>query len=128
MSQYTRGRRKERKVMAMLRELGAQVTRSAGSKGLWDVAGLFPDGVIWLIAVKYTAAKTGQPWRDANWRLLEKQKLAPGVLAGGFVYHKGRAHPDYYELGFHPAEDAGRVAVVEKYLDAARPNTLDSLE
>ena len=108
MTQYSRGRKIEYRVVKMLRELGADVVRSSGSHGLWDVAGLFPDGSIWLIAVKYTAAKTGKPWVDDNWRQLEAAKLQPGVHASGLVWRKGKSFPEYYELG-QPTEPNPRI-------------------
>lgn len=82
---YLSGRRCEHKVCTSMREAGAVVTRSAGSKGLWDVVAVFP-GVVWLIQVKRT--KSGY-WKDANWRALCELELPEGVRAMAMVFQQG---------------------------------------
>jgi len=100
MSRYAAGRRAEWKVVRAMKALGGLVTRSAGSKGLWDVTSVFPPGkedsigAVWLIQVKVT--KKGS-WKDANWRSLCALKLPPNVTACAFVFRRGRSFPAFHE-------------------------------
>jgi len=51
MSHYTKGRRLEYKTMRVLEAAGYYATRSAGSKGLWDVIGISSQETL-LVQVK----------------------------------------------------------------------------
>ncbi len=82
-----------------MKALGCAVTRSAGSKGLWDVCAVFPAsegdaGSVWLVQVKVTRSGS---WKDANWRALSALRLPVGVVACAFVFRRGKAFPQYHE-------------------------------
>jgi len=99
MSRYAAGRRAEWKVVRAMKALGGLVTRSAGSKGLWDVCAVFPrttddPGAIWLIQVKVT--KSGS-WKDANWRQLARTAFPPHVTGCAFVFRPGKSFPAFHE-------------------------------
>ena len=81
-----------------MKALGALVTRSAGSKGLWDVTAVFPkSGEVWLIQVKYCRGA----WVDKNWRELEKitPSLPAHVIPCAFVFQPRVREPAYHVAG-----------------------------
>jgi len=49
---YVAGREREYRSMHLLREAGYEPHRAAGSKGVWDIIGIGPQGMV-LIQVKY---------------------------------------------------------------------------
>ena len=55
MSNYRKGASAEREVCKILNELGYHCTRSAGSKGMWDIVAIHPSHVR-LIQVKVEGA------------------------------------------------------------------------
>ena len=57
MSNYRKGAQAEREVCHILEELGYKCTRSAGSKGQWDVIAIHPQHIR-LIQVKVEGAMT----------------------------------------------------------------------
>ena len=49
---YRKGANFERRVRKKLERMGAFVVRSAGSKGVFDLIAIFPNGVIWGVQCK----------------------------------------------------------------------------
>jgi hypothetical protein len=66
-NQYAYGRSKEQKVAQSLRNKGASVSTSQGSKGAADLVAKFPSGTKWAVQVKATrSGSTAMPSaRDA---------------------------------------------------------------
>jgi len=61
-NQYSYGRSKEQKVAQSLRNKGASVTTSKGSKGAADLVARFPSGTKWSVQVKATrSGSTAMP-------------------------------------------------------------------
>lgn len=96
-AKYLRGRRFEYKVQDTLKKSGFSTTRSASSKGLWDVTGVAAD-VTLLVQVKSTESKTGR-WRDSNVAAFEKLPVPPYTRKEVWVYRLGVGKPEIYVLG-----------------------------
>ena len=94
---YQRGRRFEYKVKKALDDLGFSTSRSASSKGLWDVSGVSAD-VVLLVQVKSTESKVGK-WRDSNVAAFEKLPVPPYTRKEVWVYRLGVGKPEIYVLG-----------------------------
>lgn len=58
MTNYTKGAKAEREVCKLLEQVGYETTRSAGSKGMWDVVAYHPVLGFRLIQVKVEGAMT----------------------------------------------------------------------
>lgn len=88
MSNYKRGRAKEYKTMQLLEPLGFTCTRSASSKGLWDVVAVRADEAR-LIQTKYT--KQDHFSEDENCQLLRQLPVHPSVKKELWIfqYDKG---------------------------------------
>ncbi len=57
-NQYAYGRGKEQKVAQSLRNKGASVDMSEGSKGAADLVAKFPSGTKWVVQVKSTRSSS----------------------------------------------------------------------
>jgi len=79
VSRYRKGYQVEHFCKRRLQEMGAYVIRSAGSKGLADLVGIFPEnGEIWLVQVKQAHA-------PKNLDTLKKRFEELGKLAGTYT-------------------------------------------
>jgi len=94
LTRYESGRRAEWRCVNFLRSLGFAVTRSAASKGLWDVTVLSLDGSVTLIQVK--RVKRGASWHDDNWRDLVSRYRSPDVKVQAWVYRHGSTDAEVY--------------------------------
>ena len=86
-NQYRFGRLKERKVAQRLRNTGASVKLSEGSKGPEDGTAIWPSGKKWLFQVKATReGSPSSPLPKDLGRLKQKatRKNATPVVAGVF--------------------------------------------
>jgi Holliday junction resolvase len=96
VSRYAQGRRYEYKTKDMLEEAGYSCTRSASSKGLWDVAAVRHDDVV-LVQVKATKSLKNN-YRDTNCRLLEQLPTPDNVRKEIWVWRVGRGAPEIHLL------------------------------
>ncbi|KKM69688.1 hypothetical protein LCGC14_1448200 [marine sediment metagenome] len=92
MAQYYRGRAKEWDVRDVLIGWGYRVTRTAGSKGLWDIHAVMDGKHHLLIQVKYTKKPSG--WRDANCILFEEFEPPPATYKEFWIYTYGVIEPE----------------------------------
>lgn len=86
-SNYVRGRYKEYAVMRILEPQGYTCTRSASSKGLWDVVAVRADEVR-LVQSKLTS--TGSFCEDENCQLLRDLPVPPNVKKELWIFEPGR--------------------------------------
>jgi hypothetical protein len=93
MAQYHRGRAKEWDVRNILNGWGYRVTRTAGSKGLWDIHAIRDGKHHLLIQVKYTK-KRRATWRDANCILFEEFEPPPATYKEFWIYTYGTNAPE----------------------------------
>jgi hypothetical protein len=86
-AKYHRGRRWEYAVSRARKKLGHLVTRSAGSKGFWDLTEVQNDGTVWLIQCKATDEPSGSGWKDENWFTLVRlsKTWTTGTMPVAFV-------------------------------------------
>ncbi len=96
MSQYHRGRKKEWDARTILEGWGYRTTRTAGSRGLWDVHAIKEGQHHLLIQVKYT--KKRGSWRDANCVLFEEFEPPLATYKEFWIYTLGIAEPEIISL------------------------------
>lgn len=89
-----RGRSKEYKVMYTLEPLGFTCTRSASSKGLWDVMAVRADEVR-LVQVKYTKSDFSE---DENCSLLRDLPVHPSVKKELWIYEYNKGLVEIRDL------------------------------
>lgn len=100
MTRYASGRRKEWAARKWLEARGYTVTRSAGSKGLWDLVGVRASAAPYVVLaqVKYTAA--GARWKDDNWHALhamkKERRLPACAQIVAIVYTRGNTEPELF--------------------------------
>lgn len=97
MSHYARGRRYEYKAKERLEAMGYACTRSASSKGLWDVTAVAP-GVVCLVQVKSQNPGAKSSYKDKNFRLFEKLPVPNSVTKEVWVYTVGVGAPEIIQL------------------------------
>jgi hypothetical protein len=114
-SNYQRGRAKEYDCMGKLEAQGYTCTRSASSKGLWDVVGVRFDGTK-LIQIKLTSK--GDFSEDENCALLRDLPAHPTTDKELWIYHAGKGLVEVRNLK-EPKFDA-RTADGKAHRDKAR--------
>ena len=89
-NQYSYGRRKEHKVAHSLRNRGAKVATSKGSKGPADLVAKFPSGTKWSVQVKSTrSGSAASPSRKDSGRLRQSSSKSGSTAVVAKVSPKG---------------------------------------
>lgn len=89
-NQYGYGRNKEQKVARSLRNKGASVNLSKGSKGSADLVAKFPSGAKWSVQVKSTRSGTAaSPSRKDAGRLKQSASKSGSTSVVAKVNPKG---------------------------------------
>ena len=89
-NQYAYGRAKEQKVAQSLRNRGASVATSKGSKGAADLVAKFPSGTKWAVQVKSTrAGSAATPSRRDTGRLKQVASSSRSTAVIAKVSPKG---------------------------------------
>ena len=89
-NQYSYGRSKEQKVAQSLRNKGASIKVSKGSKGAVDLVAKFPSGTKWAVQVKATrSGSTAMPSAKDSGRLKQSASKSNATSVVARVSPKG---------------------------------------
>lgn len=93
MTNYTAGRRAEYRTIAVLEAAGYSCTRSASSKGMWDVVGVSATDVV-LVQVKYGGRPAPSSYADFG-----EMRVPANVRRLVHWWRKGSGAPEVIPIG-----------------------------
>jgi len=96
-SKYRYGYLVEHRCRELLRQKGAIVTRSAGSKGIFDLVAIFPEiGEIWLVQCKKKEIRASQ--KTINRKFSKLAELRGTFFVRTFLFAKQEGKYKFIEV------------------------------